>query len=466
LRNLGLDPPSPVDAYYDWPGRFSPFKSQRETVPFLVANNRAYCLDDLGTGKTMSALWAFDALRKEGSAGRMLVVAPLSTLQRTWADAVFKDFPHLSAVLLHGSRERRLALLALPADVYIINHDGVKVILKDLIARQDIDTLLIDELAQCARNATTDRWKVLKQLVAGRARAWGMTGKPTPHAPTDAWAQCRLLTPQTVPPFVSHFRAKTMYQVAQHIWKKKDGWQEVVHQAMQPSIRHRRDECVDLPPAMYETREVHLTRDQARMYKEMQETYYTEYRGGQVTAANAAVKATKLIQIACGAVIGETGEPVFVLPKSRLDAVEELIEQAVGKVIVYVPFTAALRQIERELSKRHTVALINGSVPRGQRDRIFGDFQDRPDPRVLVAHPGAMSHGVTLTAASVITWFAPPPSADVFMQANGRITRPGQKNSQLIVCISGTDVEARRYERVRGQVNDQDSLLELFGDRL
>ena len=48
LKNLGLDPPHPVNAYYPWPGAFAPMDAQRETVRFLTAHNRAYCLNDLG----------------------------------------------------------------------------------------------------------------------------------------------------------------------------------------------------------------------------------------------------------------------------------------------------------------------------------------------------------------------------------------------------------------------------------
>jgi SNF2 family DNA or RNA helicase len=463
LNNLGFSPPHPVDHYYDWPARFAPMDAQRATVRFLTTHNRAYCLNDLGTGKTLSALWAFDYLKKEGLAKRMLVVAPLSTLERTWADEVFKHFPHLTATVLHASvKATRLARLEHPADLYIINHDGVKVMLAQLLARVDIDTLVIDELSQVARNAGTDRWKALQKLVQRRDRVWGMTGTPVPNEPTDAWAQCRLITPSSVPGFFSHWRLQTMTQVNQYKWVPKPDALTTVERAMQPAIRFRRDECVDLPPMMHEVREVALTPAQKRLYTDMQNTYYAQYRGGEITAVNAAVKAMRLVQIASGAAYDVGHKPVVILPKPRVEAVLEVIDEAPSKVIVFVPYKASLHMLAAELGKHTTVEVISGEVSKTKRDRIFSAFQQATDPKVIVAQPAAMSHGLTLTAASVVIWFAPIHSADTYEQANARITRPGQKFNQLIVHIQATPLEQKMYETLKAKTNMQNTLLEMF----
>jgi SNF2 family DNA or RNA helicase len=79
---------------------------------------------------------------------------------------------------------------------------------------------------------------------------------------------------------------------------------------------------------------------------------------------------------------------------------------------------------------------------------------------VLVAQPAAMSHGLTLTAASTIVWYAPVTSHDVYQQANARITRPGQKLTQFIVHLEGTEVERRIYKRLQGKEKMQGLLLE------
>jgi len=75
LRNLGFDPPAPIRHYYDWPGRFKPFMAQREAAAFLSMYKRAFNLSELGTGKSLASLWAYDYLRTIGKANKALIVS-------------------------------------------------------------------------------------------------------------------------------------------------------------------------------------------------------------------------------------------------------------------------------------------------------------------------------------------------------------------------------------------------------
>jgi len=79
-----------------------------------------------------------------------------------------------------------------------------------------------------------------------------------------------------------------------------------------------------------------------------------------------------------------------------------------------------------------------------------------------VAQPGTMSHGLTLTAADTIVWFAPINSTETYLQANARIARPGQKRNTLIVRIQGSDIERRMYERLDKRESTQGTLLGMF----
>jgi SNF2 family DNA or RNA helicase len=460
LRNLGFDVPSPIRHHYQWPGQYKPFHAQAETAEFLTLNPRAFCLNDMGTGKTLATLWSFDYLRSVGKARKMLVVSPLSTLERTWADEVFRHFPHLTAVVLYGTKLRRQKLLREDVDIYLVNHDGLKVIEADLIARDDIDVLVVDEVASF-RNASTGRWKSLHKVAKGKPFLWGLTGTPTPNSPTDAWAQVRLIAPDRVPAYYGKFRDAVMKQVNQFKWAPRENATEIVAYAMQPAIRFRREDCVDLPPCMVVDRHASMSDEQAAAYRAMLAKLSTEVEERQILAVNEAVKLSKLVQIACGVVYTTDGSEVVIPAPSRIAAVMEVVEQAPGKVIVFVPFTGVLRYVADEISKEGwSVATISGATPKAQRDEIFGNFQNSPEPRVLVAQPAAMSHGLTLTAANTVVWYAPITSNEVYEQANARVTRPGQKLHQLIVNIEASPVERRIYERLKGKQALQGLLLE------
>jgi SNF2 family DNA or RNA helicase len=459
LTSIGYPTTSPIEYQYKWSGQYQPFKAQLDTAAFLTMNPKAFCLNDMGTGKTLSTLWAFDYLRSVGQVKKMLVISPLSTLERTWCDEVFNHFPHLTTAVLYGSKERRVKMLNEDVEIYLINHDGIKTIEEEINARTDIDVVVVDEIASF-RNAATGRWKVLSRICKPRTYVWGLTGTPTPNLPTDAWAQCRLISPNRVPAYFGKFKDMTLKQQGPFKWIPRENATEIVAEAMQPSIRFSRDECVDLPPAIYIDRHVEMTTEQKKAYKDMSATLVMEFQKQEVTAVNAAVKMQKLVQIACGVVYGADDTEVILPNDPRIAVVREAIEEAGTKTIVFVPFKGVLRHVADQLSKDFTVAMISGDTSKAARDDIFHRFQQGKELQVLVAQPAAMSHGLTLTSASTVVWYAPVTSNEVYQQANARITRPGQKHTQVIVNVEASDVERRIYTRLKLKQSLQGLLLD------
>jgi SNF2 family DNA or RNA helicase len=108
------------------------------------------------------------------------------------------------------------------------------------------------------------------------------------------------------------------------------------------------------------------------------------------------------------------------------------------------------------------VEVVHGETSKNERDRIFGEFQNMADPRVLVANAATMSHGLTLTAATTIVWYAPVHSNEVYEQACARVRRPGQKRTTVIVHLAGTDIERRVYKRLETKQSMQGLLLDMM----
>ena len=99
-----------------------------------------------------------------------------------------------------------------------------------------------------------------------------------------------------------------------------------------------------------------------------------------------------------------------------------------------------------------------------QRSEIFNLFQRSAKYKVLNAHPVCMAHGLTLTAADTIVWFAPISSNETFEQANARIRRVGQTHKQQVLMLSGTVAERRTYQRLRQKQALQDSVLDILAE--
>jgi SNF2 family DNA or RNA helicase len=166
-------------------------------------------------------------------------------------------------------------------------------------------------------------------------------------------------------------------------------------------------------------------------------------------------------------VYSDDGEVVQFDGTNRLDEVVEVVQEAENKVIVFVPFKHAIAVVADRLRKEgYATEIISGEVSMKNRTRIFKAFQETDEPRVLVVQPQSASHGVTLTAADTIVWFAPVQSVETWLQANERINRPSQKNKMTIIKIYGSPVEKRIYEVLESKESDQKVLTKLYEDVL
>jgi len=462
LRKMGYEVPSPILTHYDWAGG-SPFNSQKSTSAMLTLEQRAYVLNGMGTGKTKALLWAWDYLRSNGICGKLLISAPLSTLNFTWMREVFNTLPHRKAAVLHGSKKQRLQKLADPEiEIFIINHDGHKVILPELLARKDINVLGIDELA-VFRSGASGRTKEMCLLANSMEWVWGMTGSPIPHEPTDAWAQARIVTPSRVPKFFGRYREDLMTKVTAFKWFPKPDAVDKAYATLQPSVRFTLDDVVELPEMIERFLDVDMGPNQAKIYKALMDQCYAAVQTQEITAANAGAVMMKLLQVSTGWVYAKDKSVVPLDNNKRIEALMDAIRATDRKVLVFVPFKHALQGISDALTSEGIEhATVSGDTAERDRGQIFNMFQNTGKYKVLAAHPQCLAHGITLTAADVIVWFGPVTSLETYDQANHRIRRVGQKHKQLVLHLQSTPVEKKIYKMLQGKQKVQNALLKMF----
>lgn len=475
LRNMGIRAPSPIRYYYDWPRpqRFDTvFDHQFTTADFLTLHPRCFVLNEQGTSKTASALWAADYLMRLGKVRRVLIAAKLSTLEQVWLNEIFDVCMHRTALVLHADADKRRSLLSQPVDFYIINHDGLKILSSDIIARKDIDLVIVDEAA-AFRNAGTGLYKTLEKVIRGK-KLWLLTGTPCPNAPTDAWALARLVDPSRVPSYFSQFKRLTMNQVSQHRWVPKPGSSEIAYQAMQPAIRFKKSECLTLPPVTYTSRACGLSDEQKVTYQQMKAHLVAVAAQQQITAANAADRISKLRQILCGAVKDTQNGTYLVLDhRPRLKVLLETIEEASAKVLIVVPFKGIVSVLHEEINAWHhhrhdgrRSEIVNGDVSQSKRNLLFQAYRDDPTLTELVCHPAVMAHGLNMTQADLVVFYAPIHSNEQSLQVMDRINRPGQKRKMTIVRIVANTLERDIYAMVEGRAVTQESILSLYRKEL
>lgn len=453
---------------YTWPMKnkeHTPYSHQKETTIFLIRNKRSFVLNDLGTGKTLSALWACDFLKLNGKIKKVLISSPLSTIKSVWGNEIFFNFINRKYALAHGRREERALAIKADVDFVIINHDGL-VTMENELLREKFDVFIIDELT-AFKNHKTDRYKSAKKIADKCKAVWGMTAEPTPNSPVEAYGQAKVVNDQNpfLPPLFTKYRDMVEEKITTHISMPVLGAEKLVHKILQPSIRFERDKCIDIPPCQYIDLEVTMTDAQKKAYEQMRKQLVIEYKDGLITAANAAVKAMKLTQIACGWVKDDEGNVHELDSKIRLDELWEIyLNTHKSKLIVFTGFRAAVEGVTKFFKdKKVNAEFIHGSVGQNTRASLINDFQNG-DLNVLVIQPQSSAHGITLTAADTVVWHGLVPSGEVYRQANGRITRIGQRRKQTVFRMIGCQAERRIATILDNKGRMSDGTLELFID--
>ena len=477
IRSLGLPVLEPMRDY-DWPHGIhikAPMHAQVLTANFMAVHPRCFCLSDPGTGKTLAALWAADYMMGQAKERfRALVVAPLSSLRDTWETEINANFlGRRTCAILHGPEKKRMEQLNENVDFYIINHDGIKVgVRRDprkgfqyegfaaaLAERRDIRLAIIDE-ASAFRESNTARSRIARALLSPRNFVWEITGTPTPNGPEDAHGLRKLLTPWWGETKTS-WRSRTMTQVSTYKWLPRPGAAQLVKDTLQPAIRFTLEECVDLPPMITQTREVELTPEQKDKLRELKRECLLNLKDGStISAVNEAAMRSKFLQIVSGAVYDDAHNAHFIPCEPRLKVLREVIEESNDKLILFAPFTSVVRMLSEKL-KDIPHAVITGAVKERDRADIFSDFRGKPEPRMIIADPGTMSHSLNLTISKTVVWWTPKDHTEIYLQANRRIRRPGQDKTQRIVHLVGHHIERDIFQRLADNRDLQGVMLSL-----
>ena len=481
--DIGVTVLSPMIRDYEFTGRYKPYVHQLKICSFLTTNKRALCFADMGTGKSLAVVHCIKYLLSIGEIKRALIIAPLSTLTRTWVDEFFNVDPSITVTKLHGPKAKRVELAANGAQVHVINYEGISVIHNEIKAN-NYDCVVIDEVTSYS-NHESKRWKEAYNLFKDTKYVWGLTGTPILRGVIAAYGQAALVVPHNVK-FRSfwEFRNSVQRKINDFLWVDRPEAHDIAFSMLRPAISIKKKDCIDLPSMVHVYREVELDKGQKAFYVKLKEESLVKDELMQVTAVNAAVLAGKLIQVATGCIYDDDGRALEFDVSGRINETIDFIQKArneastadKGKTIVFAPFKHTAALIRKKLSEAKIVVdgkerkvkaeIIDGDVSAKRRDDIFGRFKEDNSLDVIVAIPQTMSHGLTLTNASCIVWFGPCTSAETYAQACNRIDRPGQTESMTIVHLYSTPAEWKLYSNLRENKKSENYLLTFYKDFL
>lgn len=199
--------------------------------------------------------------------------------------------------------------------------------------------------------------------------------------------------------------------------------------------------CLDLPPETDELVNVEMSKEQTRVYKEMQRDLVTFIKSKACVASLAITKALRLMQITSGFVPtfdDDTGDQVLVEldPNPKIEKFKELLEELLEQeqsVLVWAVFKPnykmlrkAIQEVFDKMKAPYKFVECHGEISSSQQDKNLKAFRDDPDVRVFLGHPKSGGIGVNeLMKAGVDITYSRDFSLESYIQSRGRNHRDG-----------------------------------------
>jgi len=448
--------------------------------------NYAYFME-MGTGKSKVLIDNMSMLYDHGHINGVLILAPKGVYRNWQRQEIPTHLPnHIEDFTVAWTptpnkveKEMLESIIKDPKDltldIFLMNIEALHTPKGSRFAERFLNghraMIVIDE-STTIKNPKAIRTKnALKLSTLAKYRRI-LTGSPVTRDPIDLFSQCEFLDPAILG-HASYYSFKNRYtvqvrtNVGTHVFNKVVGYKnlgELSGLLNAHSYRVLKEDCLDLPEKIYTKRQVDLTPEQKKAYKEMKDYALTLFEDGSVlTASTVMTQLLRLHQISCGHLIMEDGE-TKIFKNNRITELMDILEEVDGKAIIWANYRQDIRTIYNNISKKYgpdTVATYYGDTPDGERQDIVQRFQDPKSPlRYFVGNQQTAGYGLTLTAASTVVYYSNNYDLEKRIQSEDRAHRIGQKsNVTYIDLIAEKTVDERIVKALRNKINIASTVL-------
>jgi SNF2 family DNA or RNA helicase len=293
-----------------------------------------------------------------------------------------------------------------------------------------------------------------------------LTGSPITKSPMDLFSQCGFLAEKSLG-FNSFYAFQGRYANIQQRTMGHRSFQQVMGYRRLDELSEKLDvfsnrvlkmDCLDLPPKVYIRRDVELTPEQEKLYRQMKKLALAKLDNGELaTTASVLTQIMRLQQICCGHLMPDDGA-MQLIKNNRLTELLNLVEEVQGKAIIWATYTHDILQISKELSERfgpESVATYYGDTEQDARQEIVNDFQDVENPlRFFVGQPRTGGYGITLTAANTVIYYSNSYDLEIRLQSEDRAHRIGQTNKVTYIdLVSPNTIDEKILQALRSKID-------------
>ena len=310
----------------------------------------------------------------------------------------------------------------------------------ELVEQRGLTTMMVIDESTTIKNRTAKRSKNVLKLGKGVRYKRILTGTPVTKSPLDLWSQFAFLDEDLLG-FKSFYSFRARYCIMQsrpvggnrriEFPVSYINLEQLEEKILPYTHRVLKKDCLDLPPQIWQRRNIYLSNEQRNAYEILKEHARVVIQDKQSSIHNKLTEIAKLQQVCSGFLYSDDGKLVE-LSNAKLDELLNIIEEIEGKIIIWATFRHSIQKIEETLQKKYgekSVVTLYGDTKK--RSEVVDNFNDPRGSRFLVSNPSVGGYGLTLNASSYQIFFNNSYNLEERLQAEARNHRSGQKADKV-----------------------------------
>ena len=432
---------------------------------------------EMGTGKTKVLIDNLAMLYDKGKVDGALIIAPKGVIGTWYNQEIPTHLPdHIESVsvlwqaLITKKQKESLDCLFETEEklhILIMNVEALSTPKGTQFASKFLSChramVAIDE-STTIKNSSAKRTKNILSLAKSAKYRRIMTGSPVTKNPLDLYSQCEFLDPWLLN-FQSFYAFRNRYAEMKTINARGRSIQvvnyfknigELSDKLKGFSYRVLKEDCLDLPDKIYVKRNIALTAEQLKLYKQMKSTALAMLNGKVTSTVTVLTQLMRLHQITCGHFTADDGSTQLI-KNNRVNELMNVLEEIEGKAIIWANYQKDITNIIESIVKEYgpgSVVDYYGLTPQDERQGNIKKFQDDPECRFLIGTPQTGGYGITLTAASNVIYYSNGYDLEKRLQSEDRAHRIGQKKAVTYVDLITEDtVDEKIVKALRKKIN-------------